>query len=80
MMSLTFGLFTQVSSSGPLGPLVFLSPNYKSTLKFCVGVFSGTYYFSIFLFFIHFFFLSLYNMLTIKICVRVLSGTFQLEC
>ena len=23
MMSLTFGLFTQVSSSGPLGPLVF---------------------------------------------------------
>ena len=25
MMSLTFGLFTQVSGSGPLGPLVFLS-------------------------------------------------------
>ena len=24
MMSLTFGLFTQVSSSGPLGPLVLL--------------------------------------------------------
>ena len=24
MMSLTFGLFTQVSGSGPLGPLVFL--------------------------------------------------------
>ena len=23
MMSLTFGLFTQVSHSGPLGPLVF---------------------------------------------------------
>ena len=23
MMSLTFGLFTQVSGSGPLGPLVF---------------------------------------------------------
>ena len=26
MMSLTFGLFTQVSGSGPLGPLVF---NYR---------------------------------------------------
>ena len=25
MMSLTFGLFTQVSGSGPLGPLVVLS-------------------------------------------------------
>ena len=25
MMSLTFGLFTQVSGSGPLGPLVFFS-------------------------------------------------------
>ena len=25
MMSLTFGLFTQVSGSGPLGPLVLLS-------------------------------------------------------
>ena len=25
MMSLTFGLFTQVSGSGPLGPLVFES-------------------------------------------------------
>ena len=24
MMSLTFGLFTQVSDSGPLGPLVFV--------------------------------------------------------
>ena len=24
MMSLTFGLFTQVSCSGPLGPLVFV--------------------------------------------------------
>ena len=24
MMSLTFGLFTQVSGSGPLGPLVYL--------------------------------------------------------
>ena len=26
MMSLTFSLFTQVSGSGPLGPLVFLNP------------------------------------------------------
>ena len=25
MMSLTFGLFTQVSDSGPLGPLVYCS-------------------------------------------------------
>ena len=25
MMSLTFGLFTQVSGSGPLGPLVFFT-------------------------------------------------------
>ena len=27
MMSLTFGLFTQVSGSGPLGPLVFSKLN-----------------------------------------------------
>ena len=27
MMSLTFGLFTQVSGSGPLGPLVFFDMN-----------------------------------------------------
>ena len=26
MMSLTFGLFTQVSGSGPLGPLVIITP------------------------------------------------------
>ena len=26
MMSLTFGLFTQVSGSGPLGPLVHVNP------------------------------------------------------
>ena len=25
MMSLTFGLFTQVSGSGPLGPIVFIT-------------------------------------------------------
>ena len=30
MMSLTFGLFTQVSGSGPLGPLVLSKANiYK---------------------------------------------------
>ena len=29
MMSLTFGLFTQVSGSGPLGPLVFLELSVK---------------------------------------------------
>ena len=29
MMSLTFGLFTQVSGSGPLGPLVLLTCRYR---------------------------------------------------
>ena len=37
MMSLTFGLFTQVSGSGPLGPLVFclkfILKIQRSTLK-----------------------------------------------
>ena len=28
MMSLTFGLFTQVSGSGPLGPLVYVQIFY----------------------------------------------------
>ena len=28
MMSLTFGLFTQVSGSGPLGPLVIMNMVY----------------------------------------------------
>ena len=38
MVSLTFGLFTQVSGLGPLGPLVFilLSP----LLNFCIFFFS----------------------------------------
>ena len=27
MMNLTFGLFTQVSGSGPLGPLVYFIPS-----------------------------------------------------
>ena len=35
MMSLTFGLFTQVSGSGPLGPLVICVDS-----KF-TGIFSG---------------------------------------
>ena len=30
MMSLTFGLFTQVSDSGPLGPLVFVYIRFMS--------------------------------------------------
>ena len=36
MMSLTFGLFTQMSGSGPLGPLVFtiyVFPRIKSLRK-----------------------------------------------
>ena len=32
MMSLTFGLFTQVSGSGPLGPLVLRIRIVKSAL------------------------------------------------
>ena len=36
MMSLTFGLFTQVSGSGPLGPLVIWSSGYDwNSLKKC---------------------------------------------
>ena len=38
MMSLTFGLFTQVNGLGPLGPLVWipkdLYPSYKMDLDF----------------------------------------------
>ena len=30
MMSLTFGLFTQVSGSGPLGPLLIIKMKKKS--------------------------------------------------
>ena len=33
MMSLTFGLFTQVSGSGPLGPLVKCSGNWFKFLN-----------------------------------------------
>ena len=33
MMSLTFGLFTQVSGSGPLGPLVISSCTYYRDKK-----------------------------------------------
>ena len=32
MMSLTFGLFTQVSGSGPLGPLVGIILEFKNLL------------------------------------------------
>ena len=31
MMNLTFGLFTQVSDSGPQGPLVYTSPTVHMT-------------------------------------------------
>ena len=34
MMSLTFGLFTQVSGSGPLGPLVFTKLCHFFDLEF----------------------------------------------
>ena len=34
MMSLTFGLFTQVSGSGPLGPLVGIVLERKKTLSY----------------------------------------------
>ena len=36
MMSLTFGLFTQVSGSGPLGPLVFYV-QYNSQVRKTAG-------------------------------------------
>ena len=37
MMSLTFGLFTQVSGSGPLGPLVFFLLKILSLIYFIVS-------------------------------------------
>ena len=39
MMSLTFGLFTQVSGSGPLGPLVFVPKAKKIVIcrKICAA-------------------------------------------
>ena len=44
MMSLTFGLFTQVSGSGPLGPLVcdyFQTDNAPHSVNFfCLSYFS----------------------------------------
>ena len=40
MMSLTFGLFTQVSDSGPLGPLVSGVPIFRI---FMVAVTCGTF-------------------------------------
>ena len=33
MMSLPFGLFTQVSGSGPLGPLVILVPSVTTNIE-----------------------------------------------
>ena len=41
MMSLTFGLYTQVSGSGPSGPLVFLTKKKekKNLREECMPVF-----------------------------------------
>ena len=36
MMSLTFGLFTQVSGSGPLGPLVYVMSKELSGKLSCM--------------------------------------------
>ena len=42
MMSLTFGLFSQVSGSGPLGPLVYFYLFYVYlSLRYCVFVSIG---------------------------------------
>ena len=38
MISLTFGLFTQVSGSGPLGPLVFVSAVLSSLVLIALGI------------------------------------------
>ena len=39
MMSLTFGLFTQVSGSGPLGPLVEIIVTFKLISKLKLALF-----------------------------------------
>ena len=44
MMSLTFGLFTQVSDPGPHGPLVFMSQPLNGVMAYrcpCVCVFQN---------------------------------------
>ena len=41
MMSLTFGLFTQVSGSGPLGPLVYFMFDF-GLVTFITGCYSLT--------------------------------------
>ena len=38
MMSLTFGLFTQVSGSGPLGPLVKHTDRLLSVAVLCIQI------------------------------------------
>ena len=50
MMSLTFGLFTQVSGSGPLGPLVWHFVVYRYTSMFFFYHFPKGDNFSAFLF------------------------------
>ena len=62
MMSLTFGLFTQVSDSGPQGPLVFNSDPFRlfnsiTALDFSNEDNRGLHFFSsisIFFFLFHF--------------------------
>ena len=61
MMSLTFGLFTQVSDSGPQGPLVFNSDPFRlfnsiTALDFSNEDNRGLHFFLRFLFFFFFFF------------------------
>ena len=49
MMSLTFGLFTQVSGSGPLGPLVFF--NYLFSFLYIFNQLIFIYFFILFFLF-----------------------------
>ena len=55
MISLTFGLFTQVSGSGPLGPLVWIRVGQGPTTLAvgagggCLNIFSLVYHFLFFL-------------------------------
>ena len=50
MMSLTFGLFTQVSGLGPLGPLVGIAVEWKIPIlkpkKYGISLGEGTLVFS----------------------------------
>ena len=75
MMSLTFGLFTQVSGSGPLGPLVY------GALLFCVTCISVAWSISNFLFAIHFILFSVRRKtVPPRICHSVYCGTGDVCC